>query len=172
MGEQSPIHILFIAAFKVLAKMNVKNITKDIFMHGVQQSYLLHSLILYFFIVFVPLFCSPLNWSMITPKQRHKYSYVVTDIRSAICTYDSMTNTFHEQLSKQFETEYMRFALKRVRHNVARASPLLFAVRFANVAQLREVSQCVQSNREQKKLTFARTAYFPRHVNCHLHQQV
>ena len=34
-------------------------------------------------------------------------------------------------------------------------------VRFANGAELREARQCVQSNREQEQLTFARTAVLP-----------
>ena len=121
-------------------------------------------------IEFAPFVLPQNNWSFDSGKTNGVMpAYVVTDIRSALCAYDFMTNTFHEQLSKQFETEYTRFAHKRVRHNVARASPLLFAVRFANVAQLREVSQCVQSNREQKKLTFARTAVLPAQRYAQLH---
>ena len=34
-------------------------------------------------------------------------------------------------------------------------------VRFANGAEHREARQCVQSNREQNRLTFARTAVLP-----------
>ncbi len=91
----------------------------------------------------------------------------VTDIRSAQGTNEFMANTFHKQLSKQFERERLRFAHKRVRHIVARAVALDVLVRFANVAHLREVLHARSTSLQNLESRSLARAYFPRHVRRH-----